>query len=76
MKIIVKARPNIKESSIEKIDDLHFEVSIKEPPVKGMANEAIRKAFAVYFHVSPSRVNIIAGYTSRSKIIEINPHTN
>ncbi|OGD30022.1 hypothetical protein A2833_02870 [Candidatus Azambacteria bacterium RIFCSPHIGHO2_01_FULL_44_55] len=71
MKIIVKARPNSKNESVEKIDDLHFEVSVKEPPVKGMANEAIRRALAAYFKISPSRVNIVAGHTSKSKIVEI-----
>ena len=71
MKIIVKAKPSSKTESVEKIDDLHFEVSVKAPPVKGMANEAIRKALANYFKVSPSRVNIIAGHTSRQKIVEI-----
>lgn len=71
MKIIVKARPGSKTESVEKIDDLHFEVSVKAPPMKGMANEAIRKALAAYFHISPARVNIIAGHTSKSKIVEI-----
>lgn len=72
MKIIVKAKPNSKSESVEKIDDLHFAVSVKAPPVKGKANEEIKKALADYFHISPARVNIIAGHTSISKIIEIN----
>ncbi len=71
MKIIVKAKPNSKIELVEKIDNLHFEVSVKEPPVKGMANEAVRKALADYFKISPSRVSIIAGHASKSKIVEI-----
>lgn len=71
MKIIVKAKPNSKIELVEKMDDLYFAVSVKEPPVHGMANEAIRRALAAYFHISPSRVNIIAGRASRSKIVEI-----
>jgi len=71
MKIFIKAKPNAKEEKIEKIDDSHYLVSVKEPPVKGEANRAIIKSLAEYFKVSPSQVNIVSGYTSRNKIIEI-----
>ena len=71
MKIFVKAKPNAKEEGIDKIDDLNYVVSVKEPPIKGKANEAIRNALAVYFKVASSRIKIISGYSSRNKIIEI-----
>ena len=71
MKISVKAKPNAKEENVEKIDDLNYIVSVKEPPIKGKANEAIRNALAVYFKTSSSRVKIASGYNSRNKIIEI-----
>ena len=60
-----------KDSIIEKSKD-NFVVSVKEPPVKGKANEAIRNALAVYFKTGSSCVKIISGYTSRNKIVEIN----
>lgn len=72
MKIFIKAKPNSKEEKVEKINDVHFEVSVKEPPVGGRANMAIIKAVAKYFDVAPSRARIISGYTSRQKILEIN----
>jgi uncharacterized protein len=72
MKIFIKAKPNAKEEKVEKIDDSNYTVSVKEPPVKGKANEAIRNALAVYFKTGSSRVKIVAGHTSRNKIIEIN----
>jgi uncharacterized protein (TIGR00251 family) len=71
MKIFVKAKPNAKEEKVEKIDDSNYTVSVKEPPVKGKANKAIRNALAVYFKTGSSRVKIVAGHTSRNKIIEI-----
>ena len=71
MKINVKAKPNSKIEKIEKIDDNNFVVSVKEPPEKGKANEAIRNALAVYFKTGSSCVKIISGYSSRNKIIEI-----
>ena len=71
MKIFVKAKPSSREDKIEKIDDFNYVVSVKEPPIKGKANEAIRNALAVYFKTGSSSVKIISGYTSRNKIINI-----
>ncbi len=71
MKIFVKAKPGAKAEKVEKIDDSHFTVSVKEPPISGMANTAIIGALAEYFGVAPSGVKIVFGFTSRQKIIEI-----
>lgn len=71
MKIFVKAKPNSHEEKVEKIDEQNYVVSVKEPPVQGKANNAIRNALAVYFKVGSSQVKIISGYTSRQKTIEI-----
>lgn len=71
MKIFVKAKPNSKEEKIQKIDENHYLISVKEPPIKGEANRAIIKALAEYFKLSPSQVNIVSGYASRNKTIEI-----
>jgi uncharacterized protein (TIGR00251 family) len=71
MKIFVKAKPNAKEESVEKIDENNYVVSVKEPPVKGKANEAIRNALAMHFKTASARVKIVSGFSSRNKIIEI-----
>lgn len=39
MKIFVKARPNSKEEYVEKIDDTHFVVAVKEPPKAGESQQ-------------------------------------
>lgn len=71
MKINVKAKPSSREEKVEKIDENNFVVSVKEPPIKGKANEAIRNALAVYFKTASARVKIVSGYSSRNKIVEI-----
>ena len=71
MKINVKAKPSSREERVEKIDESHYVVSVKEPPVKGKANEAIRNALAVYFKTGSAGVKIVSGFSSRNKIIEI-----
>lgn len=73
MKIYVKAKPNSRTEGIEKIDEQNYVVSVREPPIKGKANEAIRNALAVYFKTGTANVKIISGYSSRNKIIEICP---
>ena len=71
MRITVQAKPGAREERVEKADDTHYAVSVKEPPVEGRANAAIVRALAEHFKVAPSRVRIISGYTSRQKAIEI-----
>ena len=70
MKIIVKAKPNAKEDTIEIIDNDYI-VSVKAPPIRGLANAAIVKLLASYFKVSPSSVQILSGHTARVKVVEI-----
>ena len=71
MKISVKAKPSARENKVEKIDELNFIVSVKEPPVQGRANRAILEELSDYFMVNLSDVTIISGHTSRNKIVEI-----
>src|SRR3989344_3042435 len=71
MKIFVKAKPLSREESIEKIDDSNFIVAVREPPVKGMANQAIIKSLAHYFGVSTLNIKLVSGFSSRHKVFEI-----
>jgi hypothetical protein len=71
MNIFIHAKPGSKEEGIERIDETHYIVSVKEPPIKGRANIAIIKALAEYFKTNCSRIKIVSGYTSRNKTVEI-----
>lgn len=71
MRISVKAKPNSNEEKIEKVSDTEFVVSVKEPPVKGLANKAIIHALANHFNISQSRIRIISGRVFRQKVVEI-----
>ena len=42
------------------------------PPVDGAANKTCVKFLAKWLRVSPSRVRIVTGLSSKNKIIEIN----
>ena len=71
MKIFVKAKPNAREEEVLRVDENHFVVAVKEPPVGGKANEAIVRALAKYFKIPKSQVRITSGHTSRQKVVEI-----
>lgn len=71
MIIFVKAKPKAKEEKVEKLDENHFVVWVKEAPQQGKANEAIRKQLAEYFQVSSSQVILKSGFSSKNKIFEI-----
>jgi len=71
MKIFVKVKSGAKKEKIEKVDQNHFVVSVKERPIKGQANKAVIRALADYFKVPKSEVQIRSGFTFRQKIVQI-----
>jgi len=71
MKFLVSAKPGAKEERVEKISENEYKVSVKEPAKEGRANWAVERVLAKHFGVPVSRVRIISGQTSRTKIIEI-----
>lgn len=71
MRIFVKVKPSAKIESVEKIDEVHFIISVKAPPVEGKANEAVVKLLADYFSVPRGNVKIVSGLFSRNKVVEI-----
>lgn len=71
MRIFVKAKPSARQEKVEKIDETHFAVWVKEPPKEGKANKAISRVLSDYFAVPASMVNLVSGYASRQKVFEI-----
>ena len=74
MRIFVEAKPRAKEEKIEKIDDTHFKVWVKEPPENGKANMAVIKVLTGYFNISWADILLISGATSKKKVFEIEWH--
>ena len=72
MRISVRAKPLSSQEKVQKVGENTFEVWVKEPPVHGLANMAIKNALADYFEVSHNQVRLVSGFSSRNKIFEIN----
>lgn len=71
MNIFVTVKPKAKVPGIQKIDENHFVISVKEPPTENKANFAVLEALAKHFNVSFSQLKLVRGRTSREKVFEI-----
>lgn len=71
MRIFVAAKPGAKENKMEKTKDGRFGVWVKEPPLGGKANEAVRRQVARHFGVPLAKVKIVSGFASRQKVIDV-----
>jgi len=70
-RVFVKAKPRSKEERVERVDDTHFIVAVKNSPVQGKANTAIGKALAQYFGVPVSSIKLTSGFSSKEKVFEV-----
>ncbi|MEF3280539.1 MAG: DUF167 family protein [Elusimicrobiota bacterium] len=67
----VKVKPDSKRNHIEKIKDDEFVIETKAAAEGGKANKNVILILADYFKTPPSKVIIIKGQKSHSKIIKI-----
>ena len=56
---------------VETADDGTLTVFVRERAVDGAANEGVVRALAGHFGVARSRVQIVRGHTSRTKVVEV-----
>lgn len=71
MRIFVKVRPGAGGDKVEKIDEAHYIVWVKEPPQKGQANKGVIRVLADYLDKPKPLITIKSGHTSSAKVIEI-----
>jgi len=69
--ISVRVRPNAARNEVVDVTDGIYLVKVSAPPVKGKANNELVAFLSRLLGVSKSQVNIIKGYTSRSKVIAL-----
>jgi uncharacterized protein (TIGR00251 family) len=70
--IAVKVTPRAKKNELTGVtEDGTVKIKVTAPPVDGQANQALVKFLAEFFDIPQSNVEIIAGQTSRDKLIAI-----
>lgn len=67
----VKVHPDSKRARIECKSPDSFEIWVKEPAERGLANRATLEALGLYIKVTSARLRIIKGSHSPNKIIQI-----
>jgi len=65
--ITVKVIPRASQNRLEPQPDGTFVARVTAPPVEGEANRAVIRLLAEHFEVSPSRIELVSGATSRLK---------
>jgi len=71
MFVKVTVTPGAKKEKLEKISDTHFEIAVREPAQRNLANRRVVSIIAGQFKVVPAQVRIVSGHRSHSKILSI-----
>lgn len=71
MLIKVKVIPDQTNEQIVKNGDDSYNVYLREPPKRGMANKRLVAVLLENIHPKPKCVRIVSGHLSQSKIIEV-----
>ena len=71
MRIIVKVFPRSKMNSVVEKDGAYI-IRVTAVAVNNQANATVIKLLAKHFKTNKSSIEIVKGFTSRYKIVEIN----
>src|SRR5688572_26419110 len=72
VRLSVHVRPKSSRSAILGVRDRALDVALTSPPADGAANAELQKLVARALGVTQRDVSIVAGSSSRSKVIEVN----
>lgn len=71
MLLHVTIKPGSRKPGIDRIDETHWVVRVREPAREGRANDALVRAVAAELGLPPSRVVLKRGEKFRTKTLEI-----
>ena len=71
MRIYVRVVPKSSQNKVEKISEAEYKVWVNAVPEKGKANQSVIKLLSKYFKIAKSRIEIIGGKTTKTKIIDV-----
>ena len=64
-------QPRSSKNEAKEVYNDALKIRLTSPPVDGEANKACMRFFAKWLGISPSKVSIIQGLSSKNKIIEV-----
>lgn len=69
--IHVKVLAGVKSESFKQKSKDHFEVSVREKAERNMANSRVLEILAEHFGIAKSKVRIVNGHRSPSKLLVV-----
>ncbi len=71
MYVKVRVFPGNKKEVVQKISESVFEIRVKEPAERNLANQRIRELIAQEYAVTPKQIRIVSGHRSSTKIVDV-----
>lgn len=70
-RITVHVKPGARRASVEKTSPNEYTIAVIARPERGRATDAVRRALAEHLGVAPSRLSLVMGESSRTKVFEV-----
>ncbi len=74
MYIRVNATPGAKKEKITRVSEERFDIAVKEPAERNLANERIKELLMLEFGLKKGDIRLISGHRSPHKIFSIMDH--
>lgn len=71
MRYTVRVKPGARRAQVRKTAPSEYEISVIEQPERGRATDAARRALAKALDTAPSRLSLVMGAASRTKVFEL-----
>ncbi len=69
MQVRIRVRTKAKREGVRLLPDGRLEVSVREEPKGGRANERVIELIALHLKVAPKSVRIVRGHTTPTKVL-------
>lgn len=71
MYVHVRATPGAKKEHVTKVDVAEYQIMVREPAERNLANRRIIEILASEFNTKPAHVKMLTGHRSSSKMFSI-----
>ncbi len=71
MYIRVHVVPGAKREKVTKVNNTEFQLVVREPAERNMANTRVREIMAEQFSVPVAKVRLLTGHRSSTKMIDV-----
>lgn len=76
MYVKVHVYAGMKKEHVKKLGEHYYEIVLKVPAERNMANKRVREIVAEHYNVTLTSVSIVTGHHSPSKVLEVTQTKN